>query len=971
MSDSGPITTVIERPRLLLRLRDQPVVVLAAPPGHGSSTLVAQLASARDGATAHVRLTAADGLGGVSAKVLEALAVAVPVLGAPSAVADTTGTARLAYALDVLAGPITLVVEDLHLLDPADAEALVATVDAHAEDGVALVVTTHGDLLPALARMVARRGGRVIGAEDLLFDDDECAALVAECGATNGPSLTGAEVRARTGGWPLAAGALVRVGEQVTPALASELLASLGTGAREELAAVALVGSVPVTVVLDGAHGEELLRFARRHPAAVELGDDRLAPRQLLVDGLAGHAPPPSVAGELADRLDRHGDRAAALLLLSRLPGDRAELQARLGEVGPTLLAAGRFRLLHEVISRIPAPSRRAEVLVLDASARLGLQQLEAMADAHIVGDVGLARLAERTDLDADLRLAVAGLRVEALRRGGDPDLVRVALEALTDVGPVDGSLTAADLVRDRSALARRGLHQALYGLGAAATFSGDEALMAEGGRLQELALGVAERAGIDTVALRGQLAYERVGIALLPSSAAVASLEASVVALRSMGHPEAANHLAQLGDLHVRLGDATAALACVGSGRDWAERTGNHLVVASLDLVAGGARLVSEGPSAQLDDELADAWERFVASPRLRRAAPTVAIRFANAQLDHDDPGRAAVWLDRARTLLADRLQGGYQADYLQSVEERVRALGRPVPPAAVDLPERFTAQPAGLVEYAATRAWDLLRHGDDSLVADVLARFGDQLDPPWPQRLGLTAEGDAGTPAEVVGGPELVVRLMGPEVALARRSRPVPSPSGHAARLLAQLVLRDGVMTAEAAMEDLWPDTAPAAARNRFHQVLHRVRRALGVGADGPLTVTDGVVRLDPRVVGSDVAELRSLGGADLAVPVERARAVALLAEVRSSLLAAQFAYDEALDEDRWDLDRRVVELAVDVLTAGPDDPDVRAAVWGVWDRFPDRPELGEALRRTADDAGLGAEAERARRRLDASAA
>ncbi len=212
------------------------------------------------------------------------------------------------------------------------------------------------------------------------------------------------------------------------------------------------------------------------------------------------------------------------------------------------------------------------------------------------------------------------------------------------------------------------------------------------------------------------------------------------------------------------------------------------------------------------------------------------------------------------------------------------------------------------------------------------------------------------------------MVVRVLCPEVQLWRSGRPGTSPTGHAARLLALLALRDGVLPVAAAMEDLWPGTDDAAAaRNRFHQVLHRVRRALGVGADGPLTVNDGVVRLDPAEVGSDVALLRALGGADLADADTRARAVTVLDDVRSSLCAAQFAYDEELDEDRWELDRRVVDLAVGLLEAAPGDPAGRSTVWALWDRLPEQFGLGEALAASADEAGLEREASRARRRLE----
>jgi hypothetical protein len=285
---------------------------------------------------------------------------------------------------------------------------------------------------------------------------------------------------------------------------------------------------------------------------------------------------------------------------------------------------------------------------------------------------------------------------------------------------------------------------------------------------------------------------------------------------------------------------------------------------------------------------------------------------------------------------------------------------MARPTLSPAARIDDRFAAQPAGAAEHAATVAWDRLRRGDTSLVAEVRDRHGAVLDPPWPRRLGFDD-----TDAPQATGPEVVIEVLRPEVRLVRNGRAVSPPSGHAARLLVRLVSRDGVLAADAAIDDLWPDAPPSAARNRLHQVLHRTRRALGGDADGMLTLTDGVLRLDSSRCGSDVGELKALGSLTLDDPLGRARACALLDGVTSSLCAAQFAYDEALDDDRWDLDRRVVELAVALLDAAPDDAEARRVVWGLWDRFPEQFALGEALEHSARTAGLDHEATRAQRR------
>lgn len=960
MPSAQPTGAVIERPELIGTLRDQPVVALVAPAGHGASTLLAQLGAANPGPSIVVRCTDAEQFGGLAGRVLQALTDAFPVLDEATPVVEHTGGARLRYALEALAGPATLMIDDAHVADPVALNEVIDVVAQHAPDGVVLAVGTHGEAPAALARAIATRGGRVLGARDLLFDEAECAAIAAQTGSP----IPADELAQRTGGWPLAVTALARGGEHLTPALGTELIATLSTDARRELAAIALVASVPAAVIDDGASGDEIRRFAGRHPAALDFSGNRLAVRPL-VRAAATEVDLVHV-DDLADRLEHHGDQATALVMLSRVPGARTALQDRLQRIGPPLLATGRFRLLHDVIGRIPAPQRRADTLVLDAMARFALQQLEPLTDAQFVTDDAMVELAERDDLDTDLRIAIAGLRTDVLRRNGDTALVAVALDGLALVGPIDAGVDVGTLVRGRSALARRGIHWLLYGLGVAALFSGDGPTIVEGRRLQDLALAVAERSGLDTAVVRGQMMFERVSIGLERPSAALVPLEASIAALRSQGHPDAANHLAQLADLHIRLHDPTSATAAIEAGWDWAERTGNRLVEPSLDLVTAATALIQHGPNPEVDDQLTAAWERFIAAPRLRRIAPGAAARFANSMLDANEPVRAAAWIDRAQSLLVERLQGGYQSAMLDVTRRRLESWkstdGDPM--LGVDTP--FAAQPAGAAEYAATIAWDRLRRGDGSLVANVVAHHRESLDPPWPTRLGLAADTESPDGGADV---EVRIRVLGPEVRLERHGRPVSPPSGHSARLLARLVLRDGVLSTDAAIEDLWPDAPAAAARNRFHQVLHRTRRALGNEADGVLTLADGVLRLDPQRCTSDVAELKALAGTDLTTSDGHRRALGVLGTVESSLCAAQFGFDESLDDDRWDLDRRVVELAVALLDADPADPEARTTVWTLWDRLPEQWALGEALERSAVRAGLEREAARARRRIDES--
>lgn len=947
---SLPGARAVRRSRLLDRVASARLVVLSAPSGYGKSTLAAQVAEGRGGGVVSCRLTDADATDAGAARLLDALASAYPHLGEQPPVVDRTGGARLAYALTDLAGPATVVIDGLHLLDD-DGDRLLSTVLDAADPTVSVVAIIDTAAPSSVARRAATGEAVILGAAELLFDPEECEALAQLVGS----DLGGVQLADRSGGWALAAAAIARSAPGVEEVLATDVLGELGTSAQAVLSVLGLVASVPVDAV-DPAVASELRRFADRHPALLQVDPERWAVRDLLRagrgagDALSADTTARAAVVDVADRLERLGHADEALVLLSRVGGDRRLLQERLDAVGAAMLDAGRFAFLRRLITEVPPSQRTAVVQVLDAAAALGLDQIEAGdGPGFRIDDAQLeslaAELTDRADpaVADDLRLAVAGLRTEFLRRRGDVRLVEVALEAVALVGSVDQSASAAELVADRHPLARRGLFQVLYGLGAAAQFSGDAGMIAEGERLIDLAFRVAECSGLDVVPLRGQSAYERSLIGLAWPIDVLTPLEEGAAALESIGHPEAANLLVELADTHLRCTDAAAALAVAESAEDWARRTGNELAMPTAALVRAGAELLRDGPSAANDRALDAAWRGLVATPRLRRAQPSLAVRVANALLDHGDTERAAQWLERARTRFGDLVQSSYQQQFLASVEERMSIqLGhRPTPLAGDD--DLFAAQPAGRLERWATFAWDARRRGDDRPARHLLATT-DELPRPWSERLGAAA-------SSVPAPSRTVVRLLCPEVRVERDGHTVATPTGHAGRLLAQLVLAEGALTVDAVVDDLWPEADPGVARNRLHQVLHRLRRTLNVAADGPITVTDGVLRLDGASIHSDVAALRSLDPSDRGAALEAVRSYA------SDLCAAQFAYDDAFDDARWELSSRLHDVAVALLAGdGARDPEITAAVWDAWVRLADEDRIGlvlaDALERVGQD-------------------
>jgi DNA-binding SARP family transcriptional activator len=952
-------TTVIERVRLLERAGDHDRVVLSAPAGYGKTLLARQLARRWPGPVAWCSLSESDGPGGAAAALLAALGAAFPHLGIEPPVVDGTGPARVAWALGELGGPATVVLDNAHVLGPHDD--LLERLAGATGEGLRLVVATDADPPPVLLRGIAEGRTVVLGPSDLLLDEAECSQLAGAAGA----GVDGAEVRRRSGGWAIAAALAARNPDVDPSGVAGGALEGLDPAVIDDLVVLAWVPSLPEAAF---AHAGAIRAAARRNPALLAVDDGRVAARAPLSAALRARARtgnPPGPALAAVDRLERAGSVADALLLAARVD-PAGLLQDRLAAIGPGLLDAGRHRLVHDLVTAVPADRRTVATTVIDAWAELGMEQLRPPATPSAAGrDDLLARLALRCEPGSDDALAVAGCRVEALRRRGDPGLVPVALEALAPLPPLRSDTDAAALVHGRSHLARRGLHHLLHGLGVAALFSGDPATITEGRRLCELSFAVAEAAGLDTVPLRAQAAYERVIIGLDDPASALAPLEAGVVALRTRGHPDAANQLVELADLHGRLGRPEAGLPLLEAAREWSDRTGNELVGPSIDLAAAGLRLIADGPSDDLDRDLERAWRALIAAGRLLRAAPALAVRFANAMLDHGDTERAGRWLALAEAVPGGAVQRGYQAAYRASVERRRQYLsGEAELPPVTDDGGPFRAQPAGRVEAVCTLAWDHLRAGDPGPARRVWDRLGPRLGPPWSDRLRPAAPDRAGAPrAGDVERPGLRVRCLCPTLAVERDGRPAPSPTGHAARLLALLVVAGGPVPVESVIEDLWPDAdaGAAATRNRFHQVVHRLRRALGIGADGPLRVDAGLVRLDPGAVTSDVWDLRALD------PNDPVAATELLTQVRSGFCEAQFAYDETFDEARWELSRRIADAAALALSGPRPGREALAAVADLWDRLPAEPRLGEALAdayRRRGEASLAAECHR---RLD----
>ncbi|MDA0174764.1 AAA family ATPase, partial [Solirubrobacter taibaiensis] len=218
----------LERSRLLdaIATSGARVVNVTAPAGFGKSTLLAQWA-ARCERVAWVQLDDDDRGPRLWAAVLTALAELVEVtqaLDAAEAPEADLRTGVLIALLDILAAtpPLTLVLDDLHLVDEATHDSLDWVLSRLPASHQVLMASRRELPLPGLAR--ARMRGEVL---DVRTDDLRFAAGEAErfLGERLGLALAPGEAAAldaRTEGWPAAlylAALRLRLGDEVADVL--------------------------------------------------------------------------------------------------------------------------------------------------------------------------------------------------------------------------------------------------------------------------------------------------------------------------------------------------------------------------------------------------------------------------------------------------------------------------------------------------------------------------------------------------------------------------------------------------------------------------------------------------------------------------------------------------------------------------------------------------------------------------------
>jgi hypothetical protein len=410
--------------------------------------------------------------------------------------------------------------------------------------------------------------------------------------------------------------------------------------------------------------------------------------------------------------------------------------------------------------------------------------------------------------------------------------------------------------------------------------FTADRGLVEQGRTLIDAALGVLEGAGLPTISQRAWAAYLEAQAFVRPAADAVRPVRLAAHRLTELDHGDAVVRLAELATLEFFAGEHAAARRTIELGRDCAHRMANHTSLPILAAIELALDVLDAGYRPEDGSRFDDIVAELAANPTLAPFVAMIAAEFGIVLVRRGRPDLARSHLGLAQASLGH----GRRAHVTGLRCRRLRGL--------ILLAEASVGE--GRADLDALRH-DALAEGRTAL-AEVVA--GD-LDQPV---------------VECRGEAPIVVEVLAAELGVSVSGTAVPAPRGYPARLLALLVATKGLMTVDEAIEGLWPGADPQVGRNRLHAVLLRLRRGLGLRADGPISCTEGLVRLEP----SAQLEIDSWEFERLAGDVEtRAEAVA---RYRADVLSTQFAYDDTVAAYRRALRRTFLRLATGVLEDPP---------------------------------------------------
>src|SRR5215472_6584348 len=197
---------LIER---LARGDHRPIVSVTAPAGYGKTTVLAQWAGRNGQAFAWVSVDEADNDPKVMLTyIAEALDAVEPVgervfqaLASPGSSVPGSVVPRLGSAFSLMASPVVLVLDDVHVVHNSECRAALSVLADHVPGGSRLVLAGRADPPLRIARL--RAEGRIleIGPGDLALTLGEASALLRGAGLTLDEEDV-AELHRRAEGWP-------------------------------------------------------------------------------------------------------------------------------------------------------------------------------------------------------------------------------------------------------------------------------------------------------------------------------------------------------------------------------------------------------------------------------------------------------------------------------------------------------------------------------------------------------------------------------------------------------------------------------------------------------------------------------------------------------------------------------------------------------------------------------------------------
>lgn len=828
---------LIARPRVRARLEAAPIALLEAPGGYGKSTAATELAAVLDLPAIRVILREPTPTPGV----LAALAVACRRAGLPwlAEIVDGDGPletiARFTDQLVAHERRVLLAVDEVHRASPSAASWLAALADALPE-GSRMVIAGRR-LGPALAALSDRMDAVVLGVDTLRFDRDEIAATIAEArGHTPDPSEIDA-VQDMTQGWPAAvilaaAGgdglrdhpiAAGRSTQTVLRSLVDDLMDAADPSLRELVAAIVdlpLLSAAVLTVV--GGRG------------ALDRLLDAGLPIRFRPDGW-GELPgpvrelfPPSPlpadqAREVARIYARRGELAEAVALLHRT-GDPTGVVTVLAEQRRDGLVAGGLDALDAALAGIPDTELGREPLLL-------------------------VRLVQAAERQSRLRQTWTNRAIRVLpdgsagRRAVDTER---ALDTARE-GDLDGAIGMAEAVLANAGSDEDATRGRAHYVRALSRLVGDTAGMATGVAEElEAAIGILGVAGE-----RGweAEAYQALGFGChftIGAFALAADRLERALALRPAPDAARAGTLTFLAEVQTHLGRFEDAVVSIREAAAIGRRLGDSRTIAYAAWSAAELACQRRDGAAMLAAlEVAEAhpggwFDQLAGVEYLANAAEMHAL------VGDEVSARRTIALAEARAA------GSAVEDAPLAARVRIEVTyGEPT--LALELIERLDRSPLsvrrdrwlGLLFRAVCAA----RLGDTPAAAALVARsrqaaaeLGDaeRLERREPELLAVAAPDACRGPNPAA----MMVVLLG-RFAVERDGIDVSPPPGRPSTLVKMLALA-GTLTAEGAIDELWPEADLEVGRARLRNLLSRVRAACGdlVARHGAaLTLAPGV--------------------------------------------------------------------------------------------------------------------------------